>query len=147
MQEATSEDVEMSRAEGNMTDHLDESYNESAAVPGSSPTRAGGVPAQLASTPPAGPQQSEPAVPKRKMKITHDRYLQLQSLVILHLSEHERETEKGMDREELVDWYLESRENDFQTVEELEYEKELFHKVLRKLVKVSADPSNVKGKN
>lgn len=70
------------------------------------------------------------------MIITHDKYMALQSLIVLHLSGVERETGKGLDRDELIDWYLESREEEIRDVEELEYEKELIVKMIRKLVKV-----------
>ncbi|TBU47236.1 mis5 protein [Dichomitus squalens] len=73
--------------------------------------------------------------PKRRMVITHDKYVTLQSLIVLHLSQVERETGTGMDRDELIDWYLELKEEEIQDVEELEYEKELITKMLRKLVK------------
>jgi hypothetical protein len=43
---------------------------------------------------------------------------------------------QGIDRDELIDWYLEMKEEEIQDVDELEYEKELVTKVLRKLVKV-----------
>lgn len=115
------------------TDHIDESYNEAQGGAGpSSPTRVGGSGAQLAASPIPTPAPQ----PKRKMKITHDKYVQLQSLVVLHLQEVEKNTGRGEDKDELVDWYLESREEDFTSVEDLEYEKVLFQKVLRKLVKV-----------
>ncbi|KAF8969316.1 hypothetical protein BDZ97DRAFT_1795004, partial [Flammula alnicola] len=39
-----------------------------------------------------------------------------------------------MDREELIDWYLEQKEGEMQHIEQLEYE-ELITKLLRKLVK------------
>jgi DNA replication licensing factor MCM6 len=68
--------------------------------------------------------------------ITHDKYVTLQSLVVLHISATERETGQGIDRDELLDWYLELKESEIQDVEELEYEKELIMKLLRKLVKV-----------
>ena len=71
------------------------------------------------------------------MVITHDKFVQLQSLIVLHLSQVEQATGKGMDREELIDWYLEFKENELQDVEALEYERELIIKMLRKLVKVS----------
>ncbi len=74
--------------------------------------------------------------PKRRMVITHDKYVSLQSLIVLHLSQVERDTGMGMDRDELIDWYLELKEEEIQDVEELEYEKELVTKMLRKLVKV-----------
>ena len=107
-----------------------------------SPTRAGGKAALLAQSSPARQQHSVPAPPpseappKRRMKITHDKYMTLQSLIVLHLSEHERNTGQGIEREDLIDWYLETKENDLSNIEELEYEKELIGKVLSKLVKV-----------
>jgi len=87
------------------------------AVPGSEPTPA-------------------PAAPKRRMVITHDKYIELQTLVVMQVSEQERKIGKGVDREELIDWYLEQREDAMQDVEQFEYEKELIVKLLRKLVKV-----------
>lgn len=42
-----------------------------------------------------------------------------------------------MDREELVQWYLEQKEVDFETEEDLEYERELIGKALNRLAKVS----------
>lgn len=76
-----------------------------------------------------------PSVPKRRMVITHDKYINLQTLLVLHLTEVERETGKGVDRDELIDWYLEQQEDNIRDIEELEYEKELITKVLKKLVK------------
>lgn len=70
------------------------------------------------------------------MKITHDQYMTIQSLIVLYLSEKERETGKGVDRDDLIDWYLESKEEEINDVEQLEYEKELITKALRRLVKV-----------
>lgn len=70
------------------------------------------------------------------MVISHDKYMELQSMVVLYLSEHEQKTGKGLDREELIDWYLEQKEEGMQDIEELEYEKELIVKLLRRLVKV-----------
>ncbi|KAF8950588.1 hypothetical protein BDZ97DRAFT_1687346 [Flammula alnicola] len=75
-------------------------------------------------------------IPKRRMIISHDKYVELQSPVILYLSEHEQKTGKRMDREELIDWYLEKKEGEMQDIEQLEYEKELITKLLRNLVKV-----------
>jgi len=79
---------------------------------------------------------TEPAPrPKKRMVITHDKYMALQSMVVHYLSEHEHKTGKGLDREELIDWYLEQREEEMQDVDELEYEKELIVKLLRRLVR------------
>ncbi|CCA74171.1 probable MCM6-involved in replication [Serendipita indica DSM 11827] len=81
--------------------------------------------------------QAPPAPPKRKLKITHDKYMTMQSLVVLHLSEIEKAGGGGVEREALIDWYLEKKEEEgaINNLEELEYEKELFTKVLAKLVK------------
>ncbi|GJE84311.1 DNA replication licensing factor Mcm6 [Phanerochaete sordida] len=87
--------------------------------------------------PSADSQVDAPAAPppqeKPRMVISHDKYMQLQSLIVLHLAEVERETGKGLDHDDLVDWYLEAREAEIQSVEQLEYEKELITKVIRKL--------------
>ncbi|KJA29709.1 hypothetical protein HYPSUDRAFT_31691 [Hypholoma sublateritium FD-334 SS-4] len=98
------------------------------AVPSSS--RAGSM-ALAADAVPAPPA----AAPKRRMVITHDKYIELQSMIILYLSAREDATGNATDREELIDWYLEQKEDEMQDVEQLEYEKELITKLLRKLVK------------
>lgn len=54
-----------------------------------------------------------------------------------HIKEREDQLQQGIDRDELIDWYLETREDHVQSVDELDYEKELFQKVLKRLVKVS----------
>lgn len=129
-----SQDVAMSSAEIEAMDVAEESSlgldrvaTSSGAGP-SSTSRAGSV---LPEAPPPAPPQ-----PRRRMVITHDKYMTLQSLVVLHISATERETGQGIDRDELIDWYLELKESEIQDVEELEYEKELITKLLKKLVKV-----------
>ncbi|KAH7887383.1 MCM2/3/5 family-domain-containing protein [Phlebopus sp. FC_14] len=126
-----SQDVEMSAAEIEAMDQMEESslgLNRAATSSGAgTSSRAGSL---LPEVPPP-----PPAAPKRRMVITHDKYVTLQSLVILHLAKMERDTGRGMDRDELIDWYLEQKEAEIQDVEELEYEKELITKVLRKLLK------------
>ncbi|RXW24709.1 hypothetical protein EST38_g1197 [Candolleomyces aberdarensis] len=96
--------------------------------PAGSTSEAGHLPE---GTPAPAPQQKA----KRSMKITHDKYLQLQGLIIMHLTAHEKATGKGMDKDELIDWYLESMEEEFENVDQIEYERELITKMLRKLVK------------
>ena len=144
--EDESQDVEMSAAEMDAMDAMEESsmavdgvrqVGDDPAIasqPGSPSARASGSGTGLGSPTPAPALVPKPQ--KRRMVITHDKYMTLQSLVVLHLSAAERETGKGIDRDELIDWYLELKESDIQDVEELEYEKELITKMLRKLVKV-----------
>ena len=130
--EDDSQDVAMSGADD--TEVTDPMYAEQSGTDGSSSTQPQGpMTAQI----PQGDAGSGPASAKRRMVITHDKYMTLQSLIVLHLAAIERETGRGIDRDELIDWYLEIKEEEIQDVDELEYEKELIAKVLRKLVKVS----------
>lgn len=82
--------------------------------------------------------QSAPAPAERpKMRITYGRYMEIMNLTVLHLSDVERRSGTGVDREELIEWYLEQREDAIGTIEELETERELIGKVLTKLTKDS----------
>ncbi|EJD45673.1 DNA unwinding-related protein [Auricularia subglabra TFB-10046 SS5] len=86
----------------------------------------------------AGPSVSTPAppaAPPRKFKITHDQYMSMQSLIVMHLAEVDRQTGGGVDRDDLIDWWLESKEAELHNIEDLEYEKELLIKVLRRLAR------------
>ena len=56
-------------------------------------------------------------------------------MCILHLSEVERTDGTGVDRDELIEWYLEQKEADFENMEDLEYERQLIGKALTKLAK------------
>ncbi|KAL1740397.1 MCM2/3/5 family-domain-containing protein, partial [Schizophyllum fasciatum] len=122
------EDVEMSGA----TDAADES---------SIPVRRGGASTPTAA-PPTDHTEGTPApgtapVPaqKRRMVITHDKYMNMQGLLVTYISNNEQHSQGGgVDREELIDWYLEQKEDELQSIEDLEYERELVVKVLRKLL-------------
>ncbi|KAH8096726.1 MCM-domain-containing protein [Cristinia sonorae] len=130
-----SQDVEMTAAELAALEDTEQSYNESMGVDGASSSGAARTATPRAAS--IAPDVPPAARKKKHMVITHDKYLQLQSLIVLHLSQVERETGKGMDRDELIDWYLEFKEAEIQDVDELEHEKELITKLLRKLVKDS----------
>jgi hypothetical protein len=71
----------------------------------------------------------------RKMGVDN-RYMEIMNLCVLHLSDVERDNGTGVDREELVQWYLEQKEVDFETEEDLENERELIGKALTRLAKV-----------
>ncbi|KAI0751036.1 mis5 protein [Daedaleopsis nitida] len=127
-----SQDVDMSGGQSG----IDDTYqNESGAgISSHAPSRAGSMAPPQNGEPVLG-QPAPPPQQKRRMIITHDKYVTLQSLIVLHLSQVEQQTGKGMDRDELIDWYLELKEEEIQDVVELEYEKELVTKMLRKLVR------------
>lgn len=99
-------------------------------TPGPSGTNgvANGSPVQAAPTPAVAPK-------KKKITISYDKYQMIKSLVVMRLSEMERETGEGVSRPEIVTWYLEQRESDIQTVDELEEERTLVEKVITKLIK------------
>lgn len=61
--------------------------------------------------------------------------MEIMNLCVLHLSDVEREAGMGVDREELIQWYLEQKELDFETEEDLDNEKELIGKCLVRLAK------------
>lgn len=138
----------------------DGDMNEDIAVPQSSapgpvstPTRGPAGPASpLAHQPTPGPSGANgvngttpsaadvppaSAIPpkKKKLTISYDKYQMMKSLIVLKLSEMERETGEGVARPEIVTWYLEQRESEIQTVEELETEQALCEKVISKLIK------------
>jgi DNA replication licensing factor MCM6 len=64
--------------------------------------------------------------------------MEIMNLCVLHLSDVERSTGAGVDREELIQWYLEQKEEEFETDEDLVYEQELIAKALTKLSRVSS---------
>jgi len=128
--EDDSQDVPMSG--GDDTEMTDPMYAEPSGTDGSMSTEPQGPMTPKAPQHDAGDGHVSA---KRRMVITHDKYMTLQSLIVLHLAAVERETGRGIDRDELIDWYLEMKEEEIQDVDELEYEKELVTKVLRKLVK------------
>ncbi|KAJ7044696.1 MCM2/3/5 family-domain-containing protein [Mycena alexandri] len=123
-------DVQMSQAEMDAMDEM-----EGSSLPA----------AQQQRQPTADPSESDPAnasvgdvpapAPKRRMIITHDKYMTLQSLIVLKIASVERETGSGIDRDELIDWYLEEKEPEMQDTSDADYERELITKMLRKLVK------------
>lgn len=100
----------------------------SSVQPGSSstqPTTTGGP-----SSEPAQPQ------PKPKMKITYDEFMSVRTLVLLELAERERTTGKGMNRDDILLWWIEQKEKTLEDVVDIEYQEELMRKVLTRLVKV-----------
>lgn len=81
---------------------------------------------------------SEPAAPlvsHSKVRITYDRYMEILNLVVLRVSEIERTTYSGVERDSLIEWYLLQREDEIDTVEQLEEERRIIDKVLLRLVR------------
>lgn len=110
-------------------------------TPMATPSRPGRAPPQqlVHSTPAAASAAPAPAPPKQKLKISHDKFVAIQNMVVIHLSQVEQTTYKGLTRDELIDWYLERNESQFVDEEEMDREQKIFEKVLNKLVKVRHD--------
>lgn len=72
----------------------------------------------------------------RKTKITYDKYMAILNLLVRRVNEDEMTQGEGVEQEELVVWYLEQKEDELNTQEELETERDLVRKVLKRLVKV-----------
>lgn len=78
------------------------------------------------------------AASKAKTKITYDKYMSMLNMLVRRINEEEMTNGSGVEAEELVVWYLEQKEDELGSSEELERERELVGKVLGRMVKVSA---------
>ncbi|KAF2265822.1 MCM-domain-containing protein [Lojkania enalia] len=76
-----------------------------------------------------------PAPLREKTKITHDKYVSMRNLFVKRVNDDQTSTEDGVEEEELLVWYLEQKEAEMETQEDLEKERALAKKVLRKVVK------------
>ena len=75
----------------------------------------------------------------RRTKISYDRYMNILNLIARRVNEDELTNGQGVEHEELVVWYLEQKETELNTQEELETERDLVEKVLRRMIKVRSD--------
>jgi DNA replication licensing factor MCM6 len=131
-----SQDIEMSAADYEALDRIESSHNESMGLGDSSTlVGSGGVGSSSQDV----PVVHKTVATKKKMTITHDKFISLRSLIVLHLAAALSLIGRGLEKEELIDWYLELKESEVQDLDELEQEKELITKMLRKLVKVICD--------
>ncbi len=79
---------------------------------------------------------TEQPIQKHKLYLEADEYHSLTQQLVLRISQYEAlHDDKGMRRSELIDWYLESREEFMKTEEDLIRERKLIKSVLNRLVK------------
>ena len=76
-----------------------------------------------------------PAPPSNRTKITYDNYMTILNLLVRRVNEDEVTTGEGVEHDDLILWYLEQREDDLNSEEELNAERELVRKVLKRMVK------------
>lgn len=77
-----------------------------------------------------------PPQPRRKTKIEYDKYMSILNLLVHRVNQDDIEDGNGVEHNELVVWYLEQKEDELNTQEELETERDLVAKVLKRMVKV-----------
>ena len=80
--------------------------------------------------------EEQPAPPRQKTKITYDKYMKILNLLVRRVNEDEARSGEGVVEEELLTWYLEQLESELNTTEDLERERDLAVKVLKRMVKV-----------
>ena len=81
--------------------------------------------------------EEQPAAPRQKTKITYDKYMKILNLLVRRVNEDESRTGEGVESEELLVWYLEQVESELNNEEDLQRERDLAVKVLKRMVKVS----------
>ena len=77
-----------------------------------------------------------PAPASRRTKITYDNYMAILNLLVKRVNDDEQATGEGVEHEDLVVWYLEQKEDDMNTEQDMSDERSLVEKVLKRMVKV-----------
>lgn len=73
---------------------------------------------------------------RRKTKIEYDKYMSILNILVHRVNQDDIEDGNGVEHNELVVWYLEQKEDELNSQEELETERDLVAKVLKRMVKV-----------
>ena len=83
-------------------------------------------------------QEEQPveAPTRKKTKLQYDKYMKMMNLIVRRLDEDERAGGQGIERDELITWYLEQAEDEISTEEQHHEEAALIRKVLKRLNKV-----------
>lgn len=78
---------------------------------------------------------AEPVELRAKTKITYDKYMKILNLVVRRIREDEAQAGEGVEQEDLLVWYLEQIEAELNNEEDLQRERSLALKVLKRMVK------------
>lgn len=85
-----------------------------------------------------GTQRHASTQPRARTKITYDKYMAMQNMIVGKVKQTETEEIEGIEELDLVIWYLEQKESEFEDQDALDRERELLEKVLKRMVKVSS---------
>lgn len=78
---------------------------------------------------------SQPMGPTAKATISYDKYVAMMNLLVKKVSDDDNSEGEGLTKDELVEWYLNQKEDDLHTEQEYHEERALTYKVLRRLEK------------
>ncbi|KAB8204247.1 MCM2/3/5 family-domain-containing protein [Aspergillus parasiticus] len=79
--------------------------------------------------------EEQPAPSRTRTKITFDKYMKILNLVVRRVNEDESTSGEGVEEEDLIVWYLEQIESELENEEDLQRERSLAVKVLKRMVK------------
>ncbi|KAI4095158.1 MAG: hypothetical protein L6R37_007117 [Teloschistes peruensis] len=82
-----------------------------------------------------GDREASAQAARQRTKITYDKYMAILNILVRKVNEEEGATGEGMEHEDLMIWYLEQKEDEFESQEQVEEERELVGKVLKRMVK------------
>lgn len=74
---------------------------------------------------------------RQKTKITAEQYNNICNLLIRRVNDDQESAEDGVEEEDLLVWYLEQKEDELESQEDMENERLLAQKVLKRMVRVS----------
>ncbi|GAB7325882.1 hypothetical protein MBLNU13_g09950t2 [Cladosporium sp. NU13] len=75
--------------------------------------------------------------PRQRTQIKYDDYIKIHNMLLHRVNEDQSAAEDGVDEEDLLVWYLEQKESELQSQEDMETQKSLARKVLKKMVKTN----------
>ncbi len=82
-------------------------------------------------------QSGGQGAPKERTKITYDKYMAIMNSLVRRINDDQSSAEDGVEEEDLLVWYLEQKQDELESQEQMEQERSLARKVLKRMVKVS----------
>lgn len=80
-------------------------------------------------------KHAEAPVPKRKMiTISYEAYHRIATSIVLHLRRHSQSNSEGLRKSEMISWYLQLKEDEINSEEELMEQRKLIKTVLNRLI-------------
>jgi len=74
--------------------------------------------------------------PKQRTQIKYDDYIKIHNMLLRRVNDDQSVAEDGVEEDDLLVWYLEQKEDELESQEDLETQRSLARKVLKRMVKV-----------